>query len=123
MPSGMELMAEIGHPVLSEGTSANLIMLLLQLFETALTAFAAHLTSAAMNVVMLGGIGGAALLAAGVHARYRRMDQHAREQLLTLHHPTRASSFLADASGSLLDPDEEVMAEACAPERSAHPSG
>ena len=68
MPSGMELMAEIGHPVLSEGTSANLIMLLLQLFETALTAFAAHLTSAAMNVVMLGGIGGAALLPFGVHA-------------------------------------------------------
>ena len=47
-------------------------MLLIQAFETSLTAVAALLTPNAVCVIMLSGAAGAALLIMGVDARYRR---------------------------------------------------
>lgn len=80
MPAGMELLAEIGYPYITEGVSANVTMLLIQAAETALTAVAALLSPEQVNIVMLCGAAGAILFLVPVDARYRRAAARGERQ-------------------------------------------
>ena len=101
MPTALELLAEVGHP-LPPGASANIVVGLLQITATANTALVAVISPQAMNVVMLLSILLCALLLLPVRERYRRARSEGEE---------RATDCDVDDRGSIGDssPDDRTV--------------
>lgn len=73
MPVGLELAAELTHPV-PEGTSANFVMLLIQILGIVFLSVASAIASSAINVVLVAVVLSCLVVVSGVREVYLRQE-------------------------------------------------
>jgi len=73
MPVGLELAAELTHPV-PEGTSANFVMLLIQVLGIVFLTVASAIASSAINVVLVAVVLSCLVVVSGVREVYLRQE-------------------------------------------------
>ena len=102
VPPATELLAE--DQLLSEGTSANLVMLLIQVFAFTTTLLVSTLSAPAMNVLMLSASGCCCLLCLPIKERYERRDADPNRES-AVRDSSRCSSMRDSARSSLMATD------------------